>query len=259
MTQLILSPRNTSDSQQLAKTAELFGWQVCRLSSWRLEEGFKRQQSIVLYGEPLFCRIVAAQLSRVLLEPPHDWLLNLPNEYLRREVKYLSFAGLPSLDYPKFIKPPDDKLFAAKIYQDSSELLKRDDISSEQRVLVSEPISFHKEFRVHLRQGKAASVSRYMVHGELDTSADDPQNSEAARFAEEVYQAASAQTPPAVVIDVGIVNTESWAVVEANPCFGAGIYQGSPEGILGVLELACRDLLEYVPELEGFKYPLELE
>lgn len=37
-----------------------------------------RGEPVAIYGEPLFARIVAAQLGRVLLEPALDWLVHLP-------------------------------------------------------------------------------------------------------------------------------------------------------------------------------------
>ena len=41
--------------------------------------------------------------------------------------------------------------------------------------------------------------------------------------------------PPAVVIDVGKISGSGWAVVEANPVFGSGIYKCDPIKVLPVL------------------------
>ena len=41
------------------------------------------------------------------------------------------------------------------------------------------------------------------------------------------------------MIDVGLTVEAGWAVVEANPCWGAGIYACDPSAVLNVLARAC--------------------
>jgi hypothetical protein len=45
--------------------------------------------------------------------------------------------------------------------------------------------------------------------------------------------------PVAVAVDVGVIRTRGWAVIECNAAFGAGIYGCDPLEILRVLRCAC--------------------
>ncbi|MGI9332174.1 MAG: ATP-grasp domain-containing protein [Gammaproteobacteria bacterium] len=259
MTQLILSPRNTDDIRALARAADERGWVVSRLSSWRLPGDSPVAESLAIYGEPLFARIVAAQCNRVLLEPPLDWLARLPLELTHRKIRFVRFSELGCLEYPCFIKPPDDKLFTARVYEDADELTRRTDIPDEQEILVSDPVQFAKEFRVHVVRGTAVSVSRYSEYGELSVCAQDDNCKSAAAFATELFQQVQSFTPPSVVIDVGLLDGSAWSVVEANPVFGAGIYDGNAALILDALVEACHRPKRPDPYLDQFFRPVELE
>ncbi len=253
MTTLVLSPRGTDDANRLAVAAEARGWSVAKLPRWRVEAPLA--PPLVLYGEPLFCRVVAAQVDHVMIEPPHDWLLGVPAAFAGRRIRYERFDALPNLEYPAFIKPPDDKIFPAQVYAEATALAARDDIAPDQRVLVSEPVRFTEEHRVHVLDGAAVSVRRYAVDGDIAEGVGDD---EAAALAAEVARV-TPDTPPAVVIDVGRVAEGGWAVVEANPAFGAGTYGADASAILDVLAAACLPRAAVTPDLERFTAAVELE
>ncbi|WP_309385752.1 ATP-grasp domain-containing protein [Cerasicoccus frondis] len=257
MPQIILSPRVTEDRKRLADEAMQQGWSVCQLDGWRISPDLCIEDEVAIYGEPLFCRIVAAQIGRVLLEPPLDWLVGLPDEVTSRKIQFIPLSELSQVALPAFIKPPDDKIFTAGVYQDLDAILTREDLEPTQQVLVSEVIDFEKEFRIHLLDGEPVSGSRYSVYGDLDIDGEDSDIARALVFATEVYQASNGNTPPAVVIDVGLTRSGAWAVVEANPCFGAGIYAGNETEILRVLLRACSSAEDVVNS--KFYFPLELE
>lgn len=254
---LILSPRVTPDADKLQAAAQARGWKTERLRSWRVDVA--PGNGLVLYGEPLFCRVVAAQTRHVLLEPPHAWLETLEHELLGRKVAVQSFRDLPSLDYPLFIKPPDDKIFPAKVYSAPDELLRRDDIGGDQLVLISEPVAFEREYRAHILNGAVVSLSLYCERGELAVAGPADEIREAKEFANRVAGLVRSTSPPAYVIDVGILDTGAWAVVEANPAFGAGIYSGDPSRILDVLRACCVAEKELGPESARFVFRVELE
>lgn len=258
MSQIILSPRETEDRDRLARAASDRGWSVCQMEKWRVTEDMLFEQDLAIYGEPLFCRIVAAQIERVLLEPPHDWLCKLPISVTHRKIKMLRFDELRQVPLPCFLKAPDEKLFPAAVYEDITELTRRSDIDPSQHLIMSDVINFRKEYRVHLLEGTAVSGSRYSVGGELSIDSRDSEIVEAQKFAEKVFNTSAGSTPPAVVIDVGVTDSGEWAVVEANPCFGAGIYGGDDNRILDVLLKACRMLDEVDESVDQFKFPLEI-
>ncbi|CAM2011719.1 ATP-grasp domain-containing protein [Acanthopleuribacter pedis] len=254
---LLLSPRAVEDGTRLADAAAELGWASRRLTSWRIPTEMETPESVAIYGEPLFARIVANQLGKKLLEPTHDWLTKVPHAFRRRTIAMHPFGQCAVLHYPCFIKPPDDKLFPAKVYASASDLPHRPDLAPDQPVLVSEPVRFTKEFRCHLLHGRVVSFSRYSRNGDLLISADDPDQTEAHRFCQDLADSMPRLIPPAVVVDVGLLESAHWAVVEANPCFGAGIYAGDPAAILPVLLEACRPAAETT--FAHFTFPVELE
>ena len=58
----------------------------------------------------------------------------------------------------------------------------------------------------------------------------------------------SVALPPAFVVDVGLVEGRGWAVVEFNPAWCSGLLGADPAAVLGVLERACRDKTDDLPE-----------
>jgi hypothetical protein len=47
--------------------------------------------------------------------------------------------------------------------------------------------------------------------------------------------------PPALVVDVGLIEGRGWAVVEFNLAWCSGLLGADPAAVLGVLERACQD------------------
>jgi len=258
MPHLVLSPRQSDDGARLARAAKARGWTIERLPRWRVDAERAMPVELAIYGEPLFARVVAAQIGRVMLEPPHDWLTHVPRRFSGRSIVFTTLDGIDDLEWPCFLKPPDDKIFPAAVYASADALrTARPDLPGTEPLIASEPVRFTTEYRVHMLDRRAVSCSRYAVDGDLDPSPDDPHISAAAAFAEEVSAAVAEHTPPAVVVDVGRLADDSWAVVEANPCFGAGIYAGAPERILDVLLAACGPL--DAPGPKRFRMPVVLE
>ena len=60
-----------------------------------------------------------------LAEPPDDWLPRLPMEYRKREVRLSTLGEARKLAAPAFVKPPNDKSFAARVYRGDEMLAKR--------------------------------------------------------------------------------------------------------------------------------------
>jgi hypothetical protein len=55
---------------------------------------------------------------------------------------------------------------------------------------------------------------------------------------EELLRDRSVPLPPAVVVDVGQIEGQGWAVVEANAAWGSGLYGCDPIAVLDVLRRA---------------------
>ena len=259
MAELLLSPRDTADGRRLGAAAKRRGWKATTLSSWRTPVDAAFGRPLLVYGEPLFARIVASQNELLLLEPPHDWLGRVDRSLTRRKISVLTFDQLGALSYPCFLKPPDDKIFPAKVYASPEALTERSDIDADQLIIASEPVIFAKEFRVHFCDWRAVSQSLYSVAGELAPSRDDPGGPDAITFAQSVVDSTKLHTPPAVVVDVGILSDGNWAVIEANPAFGAGLYDAEADPILDVLLQACQPAGKLPAGLAQFTFPVTIE
>ena len=67
---------------------------------------------------------------------------------------------------------------------------------------------------------------------------DDATTADAAAFADRFLADPSVPLPPAVVVDVGLLADGGWAVVEANPAWGSGLYGCDADAVLPVVRRA---------------------
>jgi len=241
MPTLILSPRYTPDSAALWKAALSIGSSVERLESYRVPEHLQGE-GFVIYGEGLFARIVAESLALALLEPPHNWLAEMPFASLQRRLQFTTLAQVRAeFQPPLFIKPGDNsKSFDARVYQQQSELPTGDDWDDSMPVIVSEPVSWLVEYRCFLLNGKAAALSVYKRVGETideEWNAPPQELEEARQFCNRL--ASSIRLPPSVVLDVGKIAERGWAVVEANPSWASGVYGCDVLEVLKVIQRGC--------------------
>ena len=241
-TTLILPPRFSDDSIRVWRAAGARGWQTLRLRGWRVDEPTERLDGgeVAIYGEPLFVAAVADQLGRVLLEPTFDWLPGLPQRYRQRELRAARFAELTDSDLPIFAKPADDKAFPARVYRAPAELAELAFVEPTTRVLLSEPVHWVVEFRSFVLERRVVALSPYARAGELDLQCQPEERADAAQYLEALCADEEVALPPAVVVDVGLIRDRGWAVIEANPCFGAGLYTCKADAVLDVLLRAVR-------------------
>jgi hypothetical protein len=241
---LILSPRFTPDSMALGNAALELGWDVERLRTWRPPDELVGRD-LVPYGEPLFAAVVADSLQLALIEPQLSWVAELPFDLRRREIQFTGLASARTVDRPAFIKPADDKCFQARVYATGSELPEIDSLGAMSPVLISEPVYWESEFRCFVLEKRVAALSIYSRNGDLAETEDGnwpalpSESKDALDFANLVLQDARVTFPPAGVLDVGVIRDRGWAVVEANACWGAGIYGCDPHSVLQTLARAC--------------------
>lgn len=262
MPTLILPPRFSDDSIRMWRAATSSGWDALRMTGWRLDDDTRAQlteREVAGYGEPLFVAALAEQLGRVLLEPRLFWLPQLPLHYRRRAVRSGRFGALltgvsgeqptaPSaaaartsaqpIDLPIFAKPADDKAFPARVYHSAKELAELSFVDADTPVLLSEPVHWSVEFRAFILDRRVVALSPYARDGALQTSARPGEPDGAERFLGDLLADDGVSIPPAVVVDVGEIRGRGWAVIEANPCFGAGLYECDPTAVLPVLKRA---------------------
>jgi hypothetical protein len=264
---LLLPPRITSDSQALQQVALEQGWRVERLANWR-PPSWLRDESLVLYGEPLFADVVAGPLGLALLECPPDWLTRLPSQYLQREVRSATLAEARGCTAPTFIKPALDKCFQAGVYSTGTALLATVAVLPETTpVLLSEPVEWEIEFRCFVLERTVSAMSAYLREGELVEAEDGSwpaspeETTEAEKYIHSVLADPAVPLPPAVVVDIGRIAGQGWAIIEANAAWGSGLYGCDPEYVLAVLGRASlkedavtaneRAWVRPIPEVSG--------
>jgi ATP-grasp domain, R2K clade family 2 len=239
MPTLILTPRYSEDAQSLWRAATKIGWNVERLLNWRLSEELKLVVDPVLYVEALMSESIAEQLGLRLLESDSNWLPTVPEEYRKRWI-YLSTLGeVRRSQITAFIKPPNDKSFPAKIY-DNSNL--PTDYPDETLVLVAEIVQWEKEFRCFILNRTLQTFSIYLRDGELQSKHGFIHTAEEDReirdFIETILSDELIEMPQATVIDVGVIYGRGWAIVEQNAAWGSGLYGCDPMRVLEVLRYA---------------------
>ncbi|MHB1559166.1 MAG: ATP-grasp domain-containing protein [Isosphaeraceae bacterium] len=236
MPTLILSPRYSDDSITLRRAAIALGWDVMRLASWRCPDDFEPEEP-VLHGEPLFNTAVAEHLGLTLIEPPDDFLVRLPREYVGRTVRLLTAAEARTLPGPVFLKPPHQKTFPAKVYATGAEL---PEMPGDDPVLASEPVEWTAEFRFFVRDRRVRAWSPYWLHGALarrdgEWVVDADLMTTTRNLVDRLLDDPRVDLPAALVLDAGVIRDVGPAVVEANTASGAGIYGCKPGDVLEVL------------------------
>jgi hypothetical protein len=241
---LVLSARHTDDSQKLWRACIAAGWEVQRVNGWKVPE--VRAAEVAVYGEPLMATHVAQSLGLHLIEPPLDWLPQLPGRWRGREVRLMTLAEARQIDERAFIKPADEKCFDARVYQNGGELPLPGPLPDNLPVLVQDVVKWTVEYRCFVVARTIATASAYWRHGALPKSSDgiwtviEEELREAIRFCQSVLDDPEVVLPEAVVVDIGIIENQAWAVVECNAAWASGTYGCDPIKILRVLKEACR-------------------
>ena len=239
MPTLILTPRYTADAQALWRAATSASWRVERLTGWRVPKHLAQVRDPVLYVEALFGPTLAQQLGVTLLDPPVDWLVRLPSEYRRREIALTTLGKARTNPAQLFIKPPNDKSFAAQVYSGAELPTQYPD---EMAVLVSEVVKWEAEFRCFILNRQVCTWSLYARWHELQEENDFTHTPEEASGLETFLATLLADPrvdlPSATVVDAGIIEGQGWACIEQNAAWGAGIYGCDPTQVLRVIQQA---------------------
>lgn len=240
MPTLILTPRFTEDTQALWQAAVRLGWQVERLSSWRIPDHIKGIAEPVLYSEALFGPTLGEQIGLLLANPPEDWLVQLPFEYRKRNIILTTLGEARAHPGPAFIKPPNDKSFPASVYSGSELPQEYEDAMS---VLISDVVHWDSEFRCFILDRQLMTFSLYARDGELQREQGfayvEAEAVELADFVSRLLGDERVPLPRATVVDVGVIKGKGWAVVEQNAAWGAGIYGCDPDCCLEVIRHAA--------------------
>ena len=237
MTTLVLSARTNADNQRLWREAVRRGWSVQRVTGPRCEP---IDDDVVLYVEPIFAPSLCADLGVSLIDPGDDWLPSLPFELVNRRIELTTVAAARRCPGPVFVKPPNDKSFVARVYGPDDPL--PCDLAGSSAVLVAEAVEFVREYRAFVHGRTVQAISPYIRNGQLssvvDYAAPAAERAAAHAFLDHVLNDRRVPDVEAVVIDVGCLADGRWAVVEANGCWGSGLYGCDAAAALDVIAAA---------------------
>lgn len=193
------------------------GWDVHRAIRYR---GPYNATECCVYGEIMFCDMMAERLKLGLLDPPDHWLAALPREWTGRTIQFCTAKTLPAFSERHFVKPANDKVFQYGVYERSSDVPLRH-VDANCPVLVSTVVEFDQEVRLYVLDGEIRTQWFYRLVGE---KSEEQTHAEARLFGAAVLERFGYQLPSAVVLDVGHIDGQGWAVVEANQAYASGIY-----------------------------------
>ncbi|HEY1169983.1 MAG TPA: ATP-grasp domain-containing protein [Verrucomicrobiae bacterium] len=242
MPTLLLSSRQTDDTQKLWRACISEEWKIERVHGWKVPEISNKH--VAVYGESLFGKHVAKTLGFTLLEPSIDWLPKLPAQYRGRDVRLMTLAEARSVRERNFFKPADEKCFSPRVYEHGGQLPAEGLLPEELPVLVQGVVQWTVEYRCFVLNRRILTASAYWRHDALAKDAegywDSPAEEHAAavQFCESVLRDSTVEIPYAIVIDVGYIADQGWAVVEANAAWASGLYGCDPAQVLKVL-LGC--------------------
>lgn len=168
---------------------------------------------------------------------------DVPGWAWRRQVRVFPLREA-SWDGPVFGKPDQAKVTSvpAQVWPSVGDLVQAchaAGMGERSVVLLSEPVQFRAEFRAHVLDGAVASCTPYLIDGVTWDGMDParlPDSADAARFAQQVADVMTGTVPTGWVLDVGMFEDGTWAVVETNPSWCANPYWATEDHAAEVVE-----------------------
>jgi hypothetical protein len=233
---LIATPNLKDDVVALIETAKALGFDIfVSPPGWRLPQHILGQHGIV-YGEALFCEVIAQQMGWQLLDNSLDWLTKLPEKYVSRKIYYTTMVNARKESKKRFFKPADMKSFEAKVYESGKDL-SDSSVLDEIPVLVSEEMNFTSEYRCFIKNRKVVSASCYLYKKDINKPEHYFVNNDAViSFVNNMLKDDLVGCVPGAVIDVGRFKKDTYAVIESNPAYASGLYGCELVAVLDVLK-----------------------
>lgn len=209
---LLISPAPDYERDAVAAAWEEAGGKVCRVEKFWTPDESVRGRSVCVYGNVIFCEVLANVLGLELVGPANDMLLRLPEDLLSRKLVASDLSQIWNLDYPCFVKPMQPKLFTAGVVPTPKRLDEMTvGLEGRTEILVSEVVKFQAEARAFIFDRRVLDCAIYQGRGPL-------------KGAQEVAKqvARLEDVPHGFVVDLGLLNGR-WVVIELNPSWGAGL------------------------------------
>jgi ATP-grasp domain, R2K clade family 2 len=149
------------------------------------------------------------------------------------------------LEAQTFVKPAEGKVFEPQVFA-SGDALPTVEQVGDITVLTSTPVSWVFEARCFVLERQIMAISPYWRNGALAQDSDGTwpflgsEECDARCFVSTMLQSIEVSLPIACVFDIGLIEGAGWAVIEANPAWGAGLYGCSPMAVLNTIRRTVR-------------------
>lgn len=139
-----------------------------------------------------------------------------------------------------FAKPLKTKLFTGQLFSESQGFSILEELSSEEKLYLSEVVTWTSEFRAYVRNGEIVAICQYA--GEEDDSPDES----VIRNAVDNYQKESPKHKN-FTLDFGITRDRRTTFIELNDGWAIGAYKGiSDQDYFGLLWSRWKELTEHL-------------
>lgn len=211
---LVIPDKSDLERDEVAKVWEEHGGKVTRIARFWEPPELDREK-IRLYGNHIFCLILAQKFKLKLISPLDDFLMKLSDKWLKRGVRLSTLLEAEKFCYPCFIKPLAPKIFTARKYISYEDLLEEcKQLDNGTPLVYSDIIEISSEVRMFILDGQVISASVY--EGVADIN-------DAKAFINAFNSENFDMIPPTCVIDIGYTVEQGWAIIEANAVWGAGL------------------------------------
>jgi hypothetical protein len=226
---LLMPARSDREREAVAGAWEAAGGKVRRVGRFWEPDAALVGKCACLYGNVIFCEVLANVLNLDLVSPADDILARLPSELLGRKIFLSRLDRIDELNYPCFVKSLVPKLFTAGVVGSAQRLSEITvGLDPETELLVSEAVKFQGQARAFICDRKVLDLSLYEGRCKLDGALE---------VAEAVARLEA--LPHGFVVDLGLLNGR-WVVVEMNPAWAAGLNGCGAEKVMLAIAAGTR-------------------
>jgi ATP-grasp domain, R2K clade family 2 len=222
---IVPSTNNKDEIFNISAIAKAVGWNVIH-SGWRVPDHIKGQIGAV-YGESIFCDVIADQMNWELISNPIEWITTLPEKYVSRKV-YCTTA-MQTRDIT------DENLIISE-----PKTCEDDEI-----VIVSEKLNFTSKYRCFINNKTVvSSCCYYYKDWNRDPEFNLPYNYNV-NYDAVVEFVNNMLADPEVncensVIDIGRFKKDTYAVLKSKPAYTSELFGCEKIAALDTIKSSCK-------------------
>lgn len=173
------------------------------------------EDKVILYGNHIFCLVVAQILKLNLISPNDSFVLDFEYEWVKRKLEKRILSEGNEFNYPCFVKTLIPKLFTSKVYNSFKELIDESNgVDTTTEIILSEEVLFQSEARAFILDGQVETIAFYEGEGDIE---------DATNFLNRFLTKNKDKLVKTFVVDIGFIKGRGWGIVEANAIWGAGL------------------------------------